>query len=275
MNGATLRPRARGAVPAIVVLGVLFGGALAGAGWRSLQPQSLVRDGSPSLDAWRALLADGAFWESLRFTVQYTAVATVLSAAAALALAAMLRRAGRRATLLAAAPVPIPHLVVATIAIAWLAPGGLAERLLGVLPVDLIGDRAGLGIVLVYLYKEVPFLTLLVLAAWTPGVSDREEAAAVLGAGRTARLRHVVWPSVRTALAVGSLVVAAFLLGALEVPLVVGPTRPTALAQYALDATRTAEPLGQAQAAAALLVAAALATLLALALARLMGRADA
>ena len=74
MNGATLRPRARGAVPAIVVLGVLFGGALAGAGWRSLQPQSLVRDGSPSLDAWRALLADGAFWESLRFTVQYTAV---------------------------------------------------------------------------------------------------------------------------------------------------------------------------------------------------------
>ena len=74
---------------------------------------------------------------------------------------------------------------------------------------------------------------------------------------------------------VGSLVVAAFLLGALEVPLVVGPTRPTALAQYALDATRTAEPLGQAQAAAALLVAAALATLLGLALARLMGRADA
>ncbi len=275
MNGATLRPRARGAVPAIVVLGVLFGGALAGAGWRSLQPQSLVRDGSPSLDAWRALLADGAFWESLRFTVQYTAVATVLSAAAALALAAMLHRTGRRATLLAAAPVPIPHLVVATIAIAWLAPGGLAERLLGVLPVDLIGDRAGLGIILVYLYKEVPFLTLLVLAAWTPGVSDREEAAAVLGAGRTARLRHVVWPSVRTALAVGSLVVAAFLLGALEVPLVVGPTRPTALAQYALDATRTAEPLGQAQAAAALLVAAALATLLGLALARLMGRADA
>jgi len=275
MNGATLRPRARGAVPAVVVLGVLFGGTLAGAGWRSLQPQSLVRDGAPSLEAWRVLLADAAFWDSLRFTLQYTIVATILSAAAALALASVLARAGRRATLLAAAPVPMPHLVVATIAVVWLAPGGIAERLLGVLPVDVIGDRAGWGIVLVYFYKEVPFLTLLVLAAWTPGVSAREEAAAVLGAGPAARLRHVVWPSVRTALAVGSLVVAAFLLGALEVPLVVGPTRPTALAQYALDATRTAEPLGQAQAAAALLVAAALATLLALALARLMGRADA
>lgn len=275
MNGATLRPRARGAVPAVVVLGALFGGALAGAGWRSLQPQSLVHDRAPSLEAWRALLADPGFWDSLRFTLQYTTVATVLSAAAALALAAMLRHTGRATTLLAAAPVPMPHLVVATIAVIWLAPGGLAERLLGVLPLDLIGDRAGLAIVLVYVYKEVPFLTLLVLAAWTPGVSEREEAAAVLGAGRAARLRHVVWPSVRTALAIGSLVVAAFLLGALEVPLVVGPTRPAALAQYALDATRTAEPIGQAQAAAALLVAAALATLLALVLARLIGRADA
>jgi len=275
VTGATLRPRARSAAPAVVVLAVLFGGALVGAGWRSLQPQSLVRDRAPSLDAWRALLADAAFWDSLRFTLQYTAVATVLSAAAALGLATALRRAGRPVTLLAAAPLPIPHLVVAAVAVVWLAPGGLAERLLGILPLDVIGDRAGVGIVLVYVYKEVPFLTLLVLAAWTPAVSEREEAAAVLGAGPAARLRHVIWPSVCTALAIGSLVVTAFLLGALEVPLVVGPTRPTALAQYALDATRTAEPLGQAQAAAALLVAAALATLLALALARLIGRADA
>jgi len=274
MSSATLRPRAPGAAGAVVVLAVLFGGALAGAGWRSLQPGSIVRDQAPSLDAWRALLRDDAFWDALRFTLGYTAVATLLSAAAALVLAGALRRAGRRARMLAAAPVPVPHLVAATIAVVWLAPGGLAERVLGSLALDVIGDRSGVGIVLVYVYKEVPFLTLLVLAAWTPGVSEREEAAAVLGAGHAARLRHVVWPSVRTALAIGSLVVAAFLLGALEVPLVVGPTRPTALAQYALDATRTAEPLGQAQAAAALLVAAGLATLLALALAKLMGRAD-
>lgn len=272
---ATLRPGARGALPAIAVLCVLFGCALAGTGWRSLQPQSLVRDGAPSLDAWRALLADGAFWDALRFTLQYTIVATVLSAALALALAALLRRAGHAATLLAAAPVPIPHLVVATLAVVWLAPGGLADRLLGSLPLQLIGDRGGVGIVLVYVYKEVPFLTLLVLAAWTPGVAEREEAAAVLGAGPLTRLRHVIWPSVRPALAIGSLVVAAFLLGALEVPLVVGSTTPTALSQYALEATRTVEPIGQAQAAAALLIAAALASLLALVLARLIGRADA
>ena len=275
MTGASLRPRARGALPAVVALGVLFGGALAGAAWRSVQPESLVRDTAPQLDAWRTLLHDGAFWESLRFTIQYTVLATAISAALALALAAALRRAGRGATLMAAAPLPVPHLVVATVAVIWLAPGGLADRMLGVVALDVIGDPAGIGIVLVYVYKEVPFLTLLVLAAWTPGVSEREEAAAVLGAGPLARLRHVVWPSVRAALTIGALVVVAFLLGALEVPLVVGPSTPTALSQYALEATRTVEAAGQATAAAALLVGAGLATLLALALGRLVGRADA
>ena len=275
MTGASLRPRARGALPAVVALGVLFGGALAGAAWRSVQPESLVRDTAPQLDAWRTLLHDGAFWESLRFTIQYTVLATAISAALALALAAALRRAGRGATLMAAAPLPVPHLVVATVAVIWLAPGGLADRMLGVVTLDVIGDPAGIGIVLVYVYKEVPFLTLLVLAAWTPGVSEREEAAAVLGAGSLARLRHVVWPSVRAALTIGALVVVAFLLGALEVPLVVGPSTPTALSQYALEATRTVEAAGQATAAAALLVGAGLATLLALGLGRLVGRADA
>lgn len=275
MSGAALRPRARGALPAVAVLAALFGGALAGAAWRSLQPASLVRDRAPQLDAWRALLHDGAFWESLRFTIQYTVLATAVSAAIALLLASALRRTGRGATLLAAAPIPAPHLVVATVAVIWLAPGGLADRMLGLVALDVIGDPAGIGIVLVYVYKEVPFLTLLVLAAWTPGVSEREEAAAVLGAGALARLRHVVWPSVRAALTIGSLVVAAFLLGALEVPLVVGPSSPTALAQYALDATRTVEAIGHAKAAAALLVGAGLATLVALALGRLLGRADA
>lgn len=275
MSEAALRPRARGALPAVIVLAVLFGGALAGAAWRSLQPSSLVRDTAPDLAAWRLLLDDPAFWDSLRFTLGYTVAATALSAALALWLAAALRRAWPAATALASLPVPVPHLVVATVAVIWLAPGGIAERALGSLPVDLVGDPAGLGIVLVYVYKEVPFLTLLVLAAWTPGVAQREEAAAVLGAGPLERMRHVVWPSVRRSLAIGSLVVAGFLLGALEVPLVVGPTSPSALSQYALDAGRTVDPVGQAQASAALLVAAALSVGLAVLLSRMARRADA
>ncbi len=64
-----------------------------------------------------------------------------------------------------ALPVPVPHLLVAVVAVLWLAPGGLADRLLGGLPIDLVRDRFGAGIILVYVYKETPFLVLLMLTA--------------------------------------------------------------------------------------------------------------
>jgi putative spermidine/putrescine transport system permease protein len=98
--------------------------------------------------------------------------------------------------------------------------------------------------------------TLLVLSAWGPATEDRAEAAATLGAGRVARLRFVVWPAIRAPLLLGSVIVAAYVFGAFEVPLVVGPSYPPTVATYALDATRTASLVGQARAAAALLVAA-------------------
>ncbi|MGI8805871.1 MAG: ABC transporter permease subunit [Thermoleophilaceae bacterium] len=128
---------------------------------------------------------------------------------------------------LATMPVPVPHLLAAAVAVLWLAPGGLAERIVGGLPVELIRDRQGLGIVLVYVYKETPFLMLLLLAAMGRSLSEREEAAAMLGAGPWQRLRWVIWPTIRGPLMVGTIVVLAFVVGAFEVPLAVGPNQPT------------------------------------------------
>ncbi|MDQ4129642.1 MAG: hypothetical protein M3133_01395 [Actinomycetota bacterium] len=159
---------------------------------------------------------------------------------------------------------PVPHLIVAVVVVLWLGAGGLVERALGSLPLTLVRDRAGLGIVLVYVYKEAPFLALLVLAAWGRTVAEREEAAAVLGAPWWQRLRWVVWPAIRAPLGIGSLIVAAFTFGSFEVPLVVGPTYPPTLAVFALHETKTAELAGQSRAAAALLVTAGVPILLAL-----------
>jgi putative spermidine/putrescine transport system permease protein len=149
------------------------------------------------------------------------------------------------------------------VAVIWLAPGGLADRLLGGLPVSLIRDRAGIGIVLVYVYKEAPFLALLVLATMGRSLAEREEAAAVCGADWLRRVRFVVWPTIRRPLATGCLIVGAFAFGAFEVPLVVGPTYPPTVATYALQATQGDLIHGQSLAAAALLVAAAASFLLA------------
>ncbi len=116
---------------------------------------------------------------------------------------------------------PVPHLLVAVVAVLWLAPGGLAERALGALPDRrLVRDELGLGIVLVYVYKETPFLVLLMLAR------DGQRACASArrprpcsARPRASGWRWVVWPTMRGPLVVGSIVVAAFALGAFEVPL--------------------------------------------------------
>lgn len=266
-----LNPRSRAAlplVPAVGALVVLFGGALVGAVRTSLEPGAAGALGAVDLSAWRAVLSDPAFADALVFTARVTLVSTVISAIVAVVFAALLRSRGVTLRGLFGFPVLVPHLIVAVVAVVWLGGGGLADRLLGTLPVDLIRDRGGWGVVLVYVYKEAPFLTLLLLATWDGRVADREEAAAVAGAGRLARFRFVVWPALRAPLVVGSLIVAAFAFGSFEVPLVVGPTYPPTVAVYALDQTRTALLVGQARAAAALLVAAGVSIGLAMAMMR-------
>ena len=246
-------------LPALLVVVVLFGGALAGAIRTSLQPL-----GEPvSLDVWRALLDDPAFADSVWFTLRITVAATLLSAVAGLGVALALRGRSGLARTLTTLPVPVPHVLVAGAAVLWLAPSGLADRVLGGLPLDLVRDEHGIGIVLVYVYKEAPFLALLLLAALGRGVAEREEAAATCGAGPGQRLRWVVWPAIRAPLALGCLVVAAFVLGAFEVPLLVGPSAPTTLAEHAREATTGDLIAGQGTAAATLLVTAAAAIALA------------
>jgi putative spermidine/putrescine transport system permease protein len=208
------------------------------------------------------VVGDPAFARAVAFTVQVAVVSTVVSGVLAVVLAAALHRQARWTRMLTAVPVAVPHLVVAAIAVAWVGPGGLVERVTGDLPVVLIGDPNGLGVIAVYVYKEAPFLTLLVLAALGRDTDALDEAAAAHGAGIAGRLRHVVVPAALPALAGGSLVVAAFTLAATEIPYVVGPTRPATIATYALDATRLNGPLAVAHQAAALLVAAVLALVL-------------
>lgn len=258
------------AIPVVLIVVVLFGGALVTAA------ATTVRDpaGRWTADVWREVFADPALSDAVWFSLRTTLAVTVLSAAMAVPIAARVRtRLWTRAV--SVLPLVVPHLIVAVLAVLWVGPGGLADRLLGELPLQMIRDRAGIGIVAVYVVKEVPFLVLLVTAAWGEPTRRREEAAAVLGAGLVTRFRFVTWPAIRLPLVTGSLVVAAFVLGAFEVPLVVGPSYPPTMATLAFEQTRAPDLAGSARAAAILLLVTALALLLAAAAARVARRHDA
>lgn len=257
-------------MPTVLIVVVLFGGALITAA------ATTVRDpaGRWTADVWRDVFTDPALSDAVWFSLRTTVAVTVLSAALAIPIAAWVRaRLWSRAV--SVLPLVVPHLTVAVLAVLWVGPGGLADRLFGELPLQMIRDRAGIGIAAVYVVKEVPFLVLLVTAAWGEATSEREEAAAVLGAGLVSRFRFVTWPAIRLPLVTGSLIVAAFVLGAFEVPLVVGPSYPPTMATLAFEQTRAQDLAGSARAAAILLLVTGLALLLAAAAARVARRHDA
>lgn len=249
--------------PALALLTILFAGALAGALKVSLVPLGGGL-GDASFERWSELFADTGFRDGVWFTLRIAALSTAIAAVAGVGLALAIRRRGTFVRALAALPVPVPHLLVAVVATVWLAPGGIADRIIGGLPLDLIRDPAGFGIVAVYAYKEAPFIALLVVASMGTALTEREEAVASLGAGAWMRFSWVVLPAIRGPLVLGSTIAAAFAIGAFEVPLAVGPNSPQTLSAYAFEAIQGDFVSGEARAAAALLVAGILATALAL-----------
>lgn len=265
-----LRRRVPATAPATIVMVVLFGGALVGA----LRQSVRGADGATTFDAWRAVLGDALFLRSFGFTsaITFAVLATSLPLAV-FGARAVRRRAWLRT--LSAVPVAIPHVVVASTFALWVGPGGIADRLLTDvvdLPV-LVRDRVGLGIWLVNVVKEAPFLLLLFVAAWDDGADARLEVGRACGLGRWDRFRLIVWPTLRVPAAIGTVVIIGFTFGSFEVPLVVGPNDPPMVAVWALEETRLGGTLAQARGAAILLASAVATLVLLLAPARLARQA--
>jgi putative spermidine/putrescine transport system permease protein len=221
MRGAWL------AAPAVLTIGVLFVGGLV-----------VAVDGSLPLSNYASVLRSSEFRSSLLLTVWVAGVSTLLSAIAGLLGALAFRQAAPRfsATVLQAVIV-VPHLVFALTAIHLLAPSGLFARVLFALGLihsqaafpELLYDRWGIGIILVYIVKETPFLALLCLSVLVRLDRGFEETARTLGASRLQTLMHVTLPLVAPALGAGAAVVFAFVFSAFEVPWLLGRTYPAML----------------------------------------------
>ncbi len=235
----------------MILVGGLSLAAFAGLLSRSLRPGAIV-GGAYSTDAWRRVLADDAFWDSVIFTLRAALIATPLAVLLAVPIGVAARGASPWTRALLTALIPVPHLVVASTTVTWFGPGQLLDRLFGTVPI--IGDRFGLGVILVYLIKEIPFLVLLVVAALDRETQKLDEAGRGLGASWWHRLRHILLPRLALPLGIGSLVVAAFVIGSTEVPLAVGPVVPDSMTTYALTVQRIRGPVARADSAVALAV---------------------
>ncbi len=134
-------------------------------------------------------------------------------------------------------PIIVPHVVVALFVINIFAQNGILARLAytaGLIAEQqdfprIIYSEGGLGVILAYVWKELPFIVYFVIALMANINGSLGEAARNLGAGKWQSFFKVTLPLCKNAILSGFLIIFVFALGAYELPVLLGATLPKAL----------------------------------------------
>lgn len=201
----------------------------------------------PTLRYFVEVLSGPDFLRSLFFSLHISLVSSVVAVVAGVVLAFLLAnsRLGQgAASVIYRVPIVVPHVVAALLVFNLMARTGLFPRFLfhmglvkspATLPA-LVFDRFGLGVILAYVWKEIPFIALVVYAVLRNFNMRLYETALNLGATPWKAIRHVVLPLLVPSIRSAFILVFAFSFGAFEVPFLLGPTFPRTLPVLAYNA---------------------------------------
>jgi putative spermidine/putrescine transport system permease protein len=230
--------------PALVVVVVLFGGGLALGLIQSLTQLPTAGIDSLTLEHFANVLSDPDFLNSLMLTLYISATSTAIAAALSIILALVLvslLEKYRLVHFIFQIPLTVPHLVIAVAVVFMLSPTGLFSRLaikFGLVESSaafplLINDRWGVGIILAYVWKEIPFITLMILSVLRHTGIELLEVGRTLKAGPWQRFRYIILPTISPSLGAACLIVFAYTFGAFEIPFLLGQTYPMMLPVWA------------------------------------------
>ncbi len=170
------------------------------------------------------------------FTIGITLLSTVLIGIVAIAIAGYLTLGENKRTVavlrwLYRWPLFIPFIVTGQVMRTFLAKNGMLNHVLigsGLIePLQAQSMLDWRGIVIAFVWKQAPFVTLLLAGAMASIDAQHIEAARNLGARRSRVLVDIVLPQVRGTLLVGLVLSFVTMLSVLSVPLMINPNSPT------------------------------------------------
>lgn len=134
-------------------------------------------------------------------------------------------------------PILVPHMVVAVFIVTIFSQTGLLARgayAIGLIPdyslfPQLLYTESFLGVILAYLWKEIPFVAYFVLALMASISDTLGQAAENLGASPLRSFFQVTLPLTMPAILNAFLIIFIFAFGGYELPALLGPTLPKAL----------------------------------------------
>jgi len=226
--------------PALLVILILFIGGLFSGLARSLNYMPIIGLNDPNLDAYQSILTSSGFLRSLGLTLWIAIASTFISMTIAIGVGLILRerfRGRRISTFLFQLNLPVPHIVGAIGMLFLFTQGGFISRIAHAIQLidqpsefpELVFDPYAIGIILEYVWKEIPFIGIVVIAILVSIGDDYEEMAQTLGANAWQRFRYVLLPLLLPGVLSTSVIVLAFTLGAFETPFILGRAFPQAL----------------------------------------------
>lgn len=211
-----------------------------------------------SFSFYKQILSDKSFYESLLYTIYLGIVPTILATFIGVGLAIttyMVYKKDKRIFSLAKFPNVIPYSIYTFAVILFVMQTGLFCRILcaiGIIdsPSDfplMIYDKFGIGIMIVYLLKQVPFIFFVVFGALNKVGRKYIDTAYSLGASSFTTALRVVLPSIKSSVVSVFLLCFSFNFGSFEVPYLIGSpkyeTLPIMSYKYYVSQDLTQRPL--------------------------------
>ncbi len=259
--------------PALIIILVLFVGGLLFGFAQSFNYMPIIGLTQPNLDAYRNILSSNEFLGSLLLTFYIAVTSTFISMVLAIVCGLVLRqtfRGKQLITFLFQLNLPIPHIVGAIGMLFLFSQSGFLARIAYLVnlikqPSDfpiLVFDPFAIGIILEYVWKEIPFIGVVVLAILQSIGDDYEALARSLGANTWQRFRYVLLPLIMPGVLSVSVIVLAFTFGAFEIPFILGQTYPAVLPVLAVRSYTNVDLNARPEAMAMAMVITALSTAL-------------
>ena len=192
----------------------------------------------PTIEYYRQVLASETFLGSLGVSLKIAVFSAVLATVLGVLVCAALVGCRKNGIVhVVRLPILVPHTVVALFVITICSQTGLIAR--GAAALGIIADSAEFsqllfadsyaGVILAYLWKEIPFVAYFVLALMSGISGTLGEAAENLGASPLKGFFYITLPLSVPAISKAFLIIFIFAFGGYELPLILGATVPKAL----------------------------------------------
>ncbi|WP_132665340.1 ABC transporter permease [Rhizobium sp. PP-CC-3G-465] len=214
--------------PGVGYLLLFFGGPLASALIGSLR----LEDGSFTLAWYVRIFSRPSMLRGLGTSIYYGVAPVIVSLLVSVPLSLAIRRhfVGRKLfSGLYKLPLAVPGIIVGLMIIVVFERGGFIDRAVAPLGLGLpklVRDDWGVGVILASVWKQIPFMTLIITSAFAAIPEDIRFAGRTLGASRLATFFLVEVPLAMPGITAAVLLTFIGSMGSYAIPDIVGP--PTA-----------------------------------------------